>query len=724
MEQRLLLARRHVEASEDDDAVRVCDEILAIEPQHPEALSLKKIASDRQNTVVIALRMADEAFNQGAYTASLAHYETAMKLRPWDETIRHKRTLSQILSQTDLSHYARLRLDERRPWIDPTIWQEEAVPSSVSVVVMGMLIVIGLVALTLQAYGWRSRQIAEGYYEAVRQQVINHGYLTHDTRRTYEKLLKEHGRTEAAQRAREVVTHAEARMQEQIRQWLRQGQEQFDQGRYQEAIAIWKQIVAVEPEHQEAQRLIQQAELWIMWQMRRRQAMTEPEPSALSHGPPAAATRVAEALPDTGLMIMPSEVQQRVIAGQRYFERGEYERAIREWELAMELDPEHTQSLRFVVEKTRVLAARSAERHAQWFAQAQRLEAAERFEEALVAYRQALTYFPSDPETQARIAALETWQTAGQLSLAPRGLGRRVASGVRALWWRLRRLQAPSEPAPTPAAADTTRTRRIRQWEDQAQIAEDRQQWRQANRYYRRIQAMRPDPQTARRMRLNALLARQQRLIEQRPDDAQAGLVMGAAFYQRGEFDRAVETWRRTLRWHGHRVAVKTVLQGVIAATWWEQGRIAEAERAYRDILAVADLYWVRASLAELLWQRGAYWEAVAMWRALVERYPEQLHPRAALAMALYLFDDLPRLEEQLAILDALPEEVVRHGQWVPPYADPSYYTGLVSPERYVARTASRCVQLYELLERPVDTLRWIGIRQAAGLGHAEEDGS
>ncbi|MDX1735772.1 MAG: PEP-CTERM system TPR-repeat protein PrsT, partial [Halioglobus sp.] len=129
--------------------------------------------------------------------------------------------------------------------------------------------------------------------------------------------------------------------------------------------------------------------------------------------------------------------------------------------------------------------------------------------------------------------------------------------------------------------------------------------------------------------RLDEALAKARELREQNPDSAYAAATLATVYVRRNERDKAAINFRETLKLDADNITARSGLAAIAV----QEGKPADAKALYREILEIDGSNLSTAlNLAYLNALDGEVEEMSAVLEAAIERYPNAVMPRLALA--------------------------------------------------------------------------------------------
>jgi tetratricopeptide (TPR) repeat protein len=691
-------------------ALKKLEEVLNLDEGHLEARRLKQETEARLTQIEEKRRSADSLFQEGKYKEAATVLNELILLLPTDKDARLKRDMSRLLALTEPRYFARSAPLEFGEWATKKI----RFPLATFVLIITSFAVVGLAYFSNYLYQTRiENRLADDIYQRLQRRISLKDYYSAAFLSEYEKLTGDYARTKYAQQAKKrwFKKYQEAKQKKNllIKEYLNKGTEYFRQGRYKEAIQQWSKVLEWEPSHPLALDYLQRSKAYTSGTP----AAPIPEPEreterkiARVAPPPGQERKQERSSPEPGPQAQGATGQllgTYLKRGQDYFEAGKYDLAREQWELARGLAPSKDRAkIEGFIRKAKMRQAKQQQDYRQAIVQAERYEADGDWVKALSFYRRALEYRPEDKATAEKVRQIKRLVEERNLGPATQA-GQRFSRFFRGVASRLGGLFSGLAKI---GSSPSQRQKDFEKFYLMAKEEEKKGNYLQANRGYRKAASFAKRALLEEEIRLNRLAIQIQNRLLQNPDDYFSYIVLACYWYVKGYLDKALEQVESVLK--GSQERSQLLLAQTLRAKIEEKIGLQELAIAdYKEVLESAELYFVRNSLASLLWQEGFQEEAMESWKKILESYPDQLDVLVSLTLAHYQRQELLQARSLAQDLSRLKPSTLSQTQRFPSQVSPEYIVGNLTEKDFLSDTVLRLSQAYLSLGMTAEAVLW-----------------
>ncbi len=677
IQKHLISAKDYLVNNDFSKASEELTKLLGMDSSHQEAQKLKKDAEDKLKVIEDLHLKVEACLKEEHYKDAAGYLNELIKLVPLDQNVRLQKQMMDLVSLTDPMSFVRPYHQRFKP--SDFVEKNYALPASSMILGVSLAIVIGLAALVNHLYGRQFkdapvRDIYRQLHEMVsREEYYNASFLT-----GYTKLINEHSDTEYFKKIQKEINKAAPRL---IKGYLNRGKALADRGLYNEAIEEYGKVFVFDLFHREATILITQA----------RGKMT-------LHDLPASESREInasnfESAVSKILQNIPVVAREYLLSGEDFFKKEEYFRAIVEWKKAQGFVLlEDLNKIQILIDHAKRLQINSQREYVSLVQKADELFKAQNWDDAQDYFEKALKINPADAFVQGRLLEIK-------YILNPPSVSEKIAF-KNDLFYLLRyyityRIQE-------------NKSLKFKKYYQRALLEDEANRLKKANYYYKKSdQYGEMSSHINKQVKINTLILTLEKRLRDKPQDYNAKISLGCLYYAKGWLDKAENMWD-SLKFQQSKTSGIGLLINLLKAKVAEKRKnISAAQGIYEESLKSGDIFYVRNSLAQLLWLEGLIDEAIQNWQMVLAKNPYQLDVMSYLARGLVVLnkqEELNLLFKKFSNFNLLR---IRKGQCYPLDIDPEYFVMLVSENEYFRRSAASLSQFYIDLGDVAEAIRW-----------------
>ncbi|MBU0759950.1 MAG: tetratricopeptide repeat protein [Candidatus Omnitrophica bacterium] len=668
-------------------------QVLAVDKENAVARTLKEEIESKLKAIQENKIQVDRCFKKGLYKEAIFYLEEILKIMPLDENLRLQKQMSEVLSFAESQHsiHEPRRRSRLPDWAKANHYMHSG----------WLLLVMALIVISIMGFfgdlvyrNHVKKTNAQDLYQILRQKIANREYYGNGFMDDYSRLIKDYSKTKYARKIKEEFLDASRQI---IQGYIDKGNEYFNQGRYREALETYSKILEIEPFSREAFSLIQEAKEKItlkklpsfrpkirLDQARSSRTTAEDKPVSPQETP----------LAET------DAAKRHILKGQIYFEEARYNDAIDEWNKAKDLmPPEDNAKIQAFIDKAEEFSLRKEENYNALIKQGHKFMEAEDWEEALPVFKTALKIKQNDPDVLQKINIIKSRLTPAKTSDVI--IKKAPSVNVEEKNFIFKIIESLKE------KYQQKKQHRARSYYNRALEEEKRGRLLKANYYYDKSSQYKFNPLIIKQIKINRMIEALRRQEALYPKDPIVKISLGNLYYAKGWLDKAESIWDSILFAHPDASSLDPLILGLKAKIYEKRGQFIEAKSRYEESLDKAEIFYIRNSLAKMLYEEGFYDEAIGCWRKILESNPFQLDVINSLAEAYIIFG---RFEEARLLLKPIPQLSpfeLRKRQIYPLEVDPEYFVGIVQEKDYFSRNTFLLSQFYSSLGDIAEEIHW-----------------
>ena len=683
-------ANKSLEEYDFQKAIELLSNLLKLDEENVEAKDLKQDTEEKLKHLRESKAEADRCLQEGLYKEALFHIDEILKITPLDGHIRLQRQMTLLSTDTKPSSFSP-ELSNRTK-MKPSDWLRlnYKIPSGWIAFVMVIMFLISLGFFAQHYYfEMAKKKAARDLYEKLQHSIEKEQYYGEKFLSEYEKLVEEYNDTEYAGKMKEEFYRISGKI---IQRHIDTGHWYFEQGRYKKALEEYSKVLVIDPFHSLALSLIQRTKEEML--------LTELSPDDKQKQMPEHDAEISEERPGFGKEIS-TEAKKHIDEAQQYFKEAKYDKAIDEWEKAEEfLDEEAKETSKALIEKAKDLRAKKEEDFNNIVEQGNRFSEAGNLKEALFNFEGALRINPDDINLLKKIKLIKDILKHSKSEVVVRREDDGEGKGRKNFFIAIKDFLAKKIKAKRELKAVI--------YYNRALDKEKERDFLKANVYYNKSLKCKPNPLIAKQIEINSIIMGVKAKMFLYPDDPLLGVSLASLYYTKGWLDDAENLWSEISEKNTDEITLQLLIDMLKAKVSDERGDFLEARERYESCLERAELFYVRNSLAKLLWKKGFYREAMEHWNAILEGHPYQLDVINSLSWTYVLFGNRwDELEELLSRIADMPPSKLREKQVYPTEVDPKYLVGTIKEKDYFSQEAFSLSRVYSFLAEVSEIIKW-----------------